>query len=91
VVVAVEEALDVAPDRLFQRREAAIVAGTLQPADVLFNAANNGIGASDFHDKASMFGPEVTQALNTAMAAMKAGTLKTCPDTGCGDATVALP
>jgi basic membrane protein A and related proteins len=61
-----------------------IAAGTLAAGDVLFNAANDGIGASDFHDKASLFGPEVKAALDAALAAMKAGTLKTCPDTGCG-------
>ena len=61
-----------------------IAGGTLAPADVLFDAKNDGIGVSDFHDKASLFGPDVTQAIQTALAGMKAGTLKTCPDTGCG-------
>lgn len=61
-----------------------IAAKTLTAGDVLFNANNDGIGVADFHDKASMFGPEVTTALNTALAAMKAGTLTTCPKTGCG-------
>jgi basic membrane protein A len=61
-----------------------IAAGTLAAGDVLFNAANDGIGASDFHDKASLFGPEVKAALDAALAGMKAGTLKTCPDVGCG-------
>jgi basic membrane protein A len=61
-----------------------IAAGTLTAGDVLFNAKNDGISAADFHDKASLFGPEVTTALNTAMAAMQAGTLVTCPATGCG-------
>jgi basic membrane protein A len=61
-----------------------IAGGTLAAGDVLFDAKNDGIGASDFHDKASLFGPEVTQALQTALDGMKAGTLKTCPDTGCG-------
>jgi basic membrane protein A len=61
-----------------------IAAGNLQAGDVLYNAKNDGIGASDFHDKASLFGPEVTTALQTALAAMQAGTLVTCPATGCG-------
>ncbi len=56
-----------------------IAAGTLQAGDVLFNAKNDGISAADFHDKASLFGPDVTTALNTALAAMQAGTLVTCP------------
>jgi basic membrane protein A len=61
-----------------------IAAGSLSAGDVLFNATNDGIGASPFHDAAAMFGPEVQTALDTALAGMKAGTLKTCPDTGCG-------
>ncbi len=35
-----------------------------------------------------MFGPAVTTALQTALAGMKAGTLQTCPNPGCGDAKV---
>ena len=58
--------------------------GTLKAGDVLFNANNDGIGVSPFHDAASMFGPEVQTALDNALKAMKAGTLKTCPDTNCG-------
>lgn len=58
--------------------------GTLTAGDMLFNANNDGIGASPFHDSASLFGPEVQTALDTALAGMKAGTLKTCPDTNCG-------
>ena len=61
-----------------------IAAGTLSAGDVLFNAKNDGISAADFHDKASLFGPEVTTALQTALAGMQAGTLQTCPTTGCG-------
>ncbi len=62
----------------------AIAGSGLAGGDVLYNAANDGIGVSPFHDAASMFGPEVQTALDTALAGMKAGTLKTCPDTGCG-------
>jgi basic membrane protein A len=61
-----------------------IAGANLAPGDVLYNAKNDGISAADFHDKASLFGPEVTTALQTAMAAMQAGTLVTCPATGCG-------
>ncbi|HMC03588.1 MAG TPA: BMP family ABC transporter substrate-binding protein [Cellulomonadaceae bacterium] len=61
-----------------------IAAGSLAAGDVLYNAANDGIAASPFHDKAGMFGPEVQAALDAALAAMKAGTLQTCPTTGCG-------
>jgi basic membrane protein A len=62
----------------------AFAAGSFTPGDQLFNAANDGIGASPFHDKASLFGPEVQASLDSALAAMKAGTLQTCPTTGCG-------
>ena len=62
----------------------AFAAGNFTPGDQLFNAANDGIGASPFHDKASLFGPEVQASLDSALAAMKAGTLQTCPTTGCG-------
>ena len=61
-----------------------IAGKNLAAGDVLFNAANDGIGVSDFHDKASVFGPDVTTALQTALAGMKDGSLKTCPDTDCG-------
>ena len=65
-----------------------IAAGSLAPGDVLYNAKNDGISAADFHDKASLFGPEVTTALQTAMAAMQAGTLVTCPPApACGTYT----
>jgi basic membrane protein A len=87
IITSAEKHVESATSQAIQE----IAAGTLSAGDVLFSAANDGIGVSDFHDKASMFGPEVTQALDTALAAMKAGTLKTCPDTGCGDASVPLP
>jgi basic membrane protein A len=58
--------------------------GTLQAGDVLFNASNDGIGVAPFHDAASMFGPEVQTALDTALQGMKDGTLQTCPTEGCG-------
>ena len=62
-----------------------VIAGkNLAAGDLLFNAANDGIGVSPFHDAASMFGPEVQAALDTALAGMKDGSLQTCPTTGCG-------
>jgi basic membrane protein A and related proteins len=58
----------------------AIAGGQNLAGDVLYNAKNDGIGVSDFHDKAGMFDASVTQKLQDAMAAMKAGTLTTCPE-----------
>jgi len=61
-----------------------IAGKTLAAGDVLYNAANDGIGVSNFHDAASMFGPEVQAALDKALAGMKDGSLQTCPAEGCG-------
>jgi len=58
----------------------AIAAGTAKGGDSLWNAANDGIGISDFHDKASLIPAGLQDKLNTALAGMKSGSLKTCPD-----------
>jgi basic membrane protein A len=58
-----------------------VVAGKAKSGDNLYNAANDAIGVSDFHDKASLITPEIQAKLDTAKAAMKAGTLQTCPTT----------
>jgi basic membrane protein A and related proteins len=61
----------------------AIAAGTATGGDTAYNATNDAIGISDFHDKADLMTPDLQSKLDAAMAAMKAGTLKTCPD-NCG-------
>jgi basic membrane protein A len=48
-----------------------------------FNAANDGIGVSPFHNTAISIPADVQGKLDAALAAMKAGTLTTCPTT-CG-------
>ncbi|MEA2607450.1 MAG: basic rane protein [Chloroflexota bacterium] len=58
----------------------AIGAGTAAGGDSLWNAKNDGIGISDFHDKKSLISADLQSKLDAAMAAMKAGSLKTCPD-----------
>ena len=63
----------------------AIADGTATPGDLLFDAKNDGIGASAGHDKASAWAADTQSKLDAALAAMKAGTLKTCPD-NCGTA-----
>jgi len=50
-------------------------------APTLFNAANDGIGASTVTNVTL---PDVQAKLDAARAAMKAGTLQTCPATNCG-------
>jgi basic membrane protein A len=61
----------------------AIAKGTAAGGVSLFNAANDGVGISAFHNTAVTLPADVQGKLDTALAAMKAGTLKTCPDT-CG-------
>ena len=63
----------------------AIAGGTAKGGDSKFNAANNGIGVADYHDKASLITPAIQAKLDAALAAMKATPpLVTCPATGCG-------
>jgi basic membrane lipoprotein Med (substrate-binding protein (PBP1-ABC) superfamily) len=62
-----------------------IADGTATPGDALYDAKNDGIGASAGHDKAAAWAPDTQAKLDAALAAMKAGTLKTCPD-NCGTA-----
>ena len=61
----------------------AIAAGTAKGGDNHFGAVNDGIGASPFYDMDSLVSADVKAKMTDALAAMKAGTLKTCPDT-CG-------
>ena len=43
-----------------------------------------GIGNSPGHDLAALITPDIQTKLDTALAAMMAGSLQTCPTTGCG-------
>jgi basic membrane protein A len=61
----------------------AISKGTATGGISKFNAANDGIGVSPFHNTAITIPQDVQGKLDTALAAMKAGTLTTCPTT-CG-------
>ena len=63
-----------------------IAAGTAKGGDDHWDAKRDGIGASPFHDLASVVPAEVQGKLDAAFAAMKAGTLKTCPSKAAGDA-----
>jgi basic membrane protein A len=60
-----------------------IAGGTAKGGVKTFDAANNGIGVSAFHNTAIPIPADVQGKLDTALAAMKAGTLVTCPTT-CG-------
>jgi basic membrane protein A len=57
-----------------------IADGTAKGGLTFFNATNDGIGVSPFYDAASKVGPDTQAKLDEALAAMKAGTLKTCPE-----------
>ena len=50
-----------------------------------FNASNDGIGYSPEHDGKGLITDAITALLNTAIAGMQDGSLKTCPD-NCGSA-----
>jgi basic membrane protein A len=58
----------------------AIAAGTGKGGLTYFNATNDGIGISPFYDAASKLPTDIQSKIDAATAAMKAGTLKTCPD-----------
>lgn len=61
-----------------------IAGGTAQGGIAKFNAANNGVGYAPLSENTSVTYPSDLQGkLDAALAAMKAGTLTTCP-TSCG-------
>lgn len=65
----------------------AIADGSAKGGRTTFDAANDGIGASPFYDAASKLAPDTQAKVDAALAAMKAGTLETCPaDCGSQDA-----
>ncbi len=61
----------------------AIVGGTAKGGISKFDATNDGIGISKFQNSAVTLPADLQGKLDAALAAMKAGTLKTCPAT-CG-------
>jgi basic membrane protein A len=68
----------------------AIAGGTAKGGLTYFNAKNDGIGVSPFYDAASKVPADTQAKLDEAIAAMKAGTLKTCP-AKCGQLPVSQP
>jgi basic membrane protein A and related proteins len=61
----------------------AIAGGTAKGGDDHWDAKRDGVGYSPFHDFESKVPADLKGKLDAAFAQMKAGTLKTCPDT-CG-------
>jgi basic membrane protein A and related proteins len=80
LVTSAEKHLELATSSVI----AAIAAGSATPGDNSFSATNNGIGVSLGHDLASAWPADLQGKLDAALAAMKAGSLVTCPATGCG-------
>jgi basic membrane protein A len=58
----------------------AISGGTAKGGVSTFNAKNDGIGYSPFHNTSVTIPADVQGKLDAALAGMKDGTLKTCPD-----------
>ena len=80
IVTSAEKHLQIATGQVIQQ----LAGGTKIAGDDLFDAKVNGIGVSPGHNLASLITPDIQAKVDAAMAAMVAGTLKTCPDTGCG-------
>jgi basic membrane protein A len=80
IITSAEKHLQLATGTVIQE----IVSGQKLAGDILFDAKTQGIGASAGHDLAAKITPDIQAKVDAAMAAMVAGTLKTCPDTGCG-------
>jgi basic membrane protein A len=80
IVTSAEKHLQLATGTVIQE----LAAGQKLAGDVLFNAKTQGIGSSPGHDLAALITPDIQSKLDAALAAMVAGTLQTCPTTGCG-------
>lgn len=78
-VTSAEKHLEIATGSIIQQ----LAAGETVSGTVLFDAKTQGIGVSPGHDLANLITPDIQSKVDTAMAAMVAGTLTTCP-TDCG-------
>jgi basic membrane protein A len=77
IITSAEKHLSSAVDQTIK----AISAGTAKGGISKFDATNDGIGYSPLNENTSVTFPSDLQGkLDAALAAMKAGTLKTCPD-----------
>ena len=74
IVTSAEKHLSVAVEAAIK----SIADNSAKAGNNLYNAANDGIGVSDFHGVTVP--TDLQGKLDAAVAAMKAGTLKTCPD-----------
>jgi basic membrane protein A len=84
ILTSAEKHLSAAVDQAIKALNAALTGGTAVTAGPLtFDATNDGVGVSDFHTNSSAVPSDLQGKLDAALAAMKAGTLTTCP-TDCG-------
>ncbi len=58
----------------------AIAGNTAKPGDVLYDAKNGGIGVAVGHNMGASWAADTQAKINTALAGMKDGSLKTCGD-----------
>lgn len=61
----------------------AVAGGSATPGDVLYDAKNGGVGVSAGHNNSNKWAADTQIKINTALAGMQDGSLKTCPD-NCG-------
>ena len=80
IVVSAEKKLAFSASEIIK----GIAAGTMTGGDNHWDAAREGIQLSPFHDFESLISADLKAKLADALAGMKAGTLKTCPD-ACSD------
>jgi basic membrane protein A len=79
LITSAEKHLSTAVDTTIKN----IAAGTAKGGIAKFDATNDGIGYAPLNENATLFSTiptDVQGKLDSALAAMKAGTLKTCPD-----------
>jgi basic membrane protein A len=58
----------------------AVAAGTLKPGTNLYDAKNDGVGVAQGHNLGDKWAAGTQELLNKALAAMKDGSLTTCPE-----------
>ena len=58
----------------------AVAGNTATPGNLLYDAKNDGIGVSQGHNLGDKWAAGTQDKLNAALAGMKDGSLKTCPD-----------
>jgi basic membrane protein A and related proteins len=80
ILTSAEKHLSAAVDQAIKALNAANNGGAAVAAGPLvFDATNDGVGVSDFHTNSAAVPSDLQGKLDAALAAMKAGTLTTCP------------